>query len=158
MIYIGKITSFHGVKGEIRIRSDFEYKEKAFQVGKKVIIEQKEYKIKSYRRHKDYEMITLDDYNSLNDVMFLKNKKVYMKEEELNLESEEHLDQDYKNLVVFYNNKEMGIVKDVYKITRKKKIIVVEYKEKEVYVPFELIESVDFENKKINIKYIEGLF
>ena len=52
----------------------------------------------------------------------------------------------------------MGIVKDVYKITRKKKIIVVEYKEKEVYVPFELIESVDFENKKINIKYIEGLF
>ena len=158
MIYIGKITSFHGVKGEIRIRSDFEYKEKAFQVGKKVIIEQKEYKIKSYRRHKDYEMITLDDYNSLNDVMFLKNKKVYMKEEELNLESEEHLDQDYKNLVVFYNNKEMGIVKDVYKITRKKKIIVVEYKEKEVYVPFELIESVDFENKKIHIKYIEGLF
>lgn len=158
MIYIGKITSFHGVKGEIRIKSDFEYKEKAFQVGKKVIIEQKEYKIKSYRRHKDYEMITLDDYNSLNDVMFLKNKKVYMKEEELNLESEEHLDQDYKNLVVFYNNKEMGIVKDVYKITRKKKIIVVEYKEKEVYVPFELIESVDFENKKINIKYIEGLF
>lgn len=158
MIYIGKITSFHGVKGEIRIRSDFEYKEKAFQAGKKVIIEQKEYKIKSYRRHKDYEMITLDDYNSLNDVMFLKNKKVYMKEEELNLESEEHLDQDYKNLVVFYNNKEMGIVKDVYKITRKKKIIVVEYKEKEVYVPFELIESVDFENKKINIKYIEGLF
>lgn len=158
MIYIGKITSFHGVKGEIRIKSDFEYKEKAFQVGKKVIIEQKEYKIKSYRRHKDYEMITLDDYNSLNDVMFLKNKKVYMEEEELNLESEEHLDQDYKNLVVFYNNKEMGIVKDVYKITRKKKIIVVEYKEKEVYVPFELIESVDFENKKINIKYIEGLF
>lgn len=158
MIYIGKITSFHGVKGEIRIKSDFEYKEKAFQVGKKVIIEQKEYKIKSYRRHKDYEMITLDDYKSLNDVMFLKNKKVYMKEEELNLESEEHLDQDYKNLVVFYNNKEMGIVKDVYKITRKKKIIVVEYKEKEVYVPFELIESVDFENKKINIKYIEGLF
>ena len=158
MIYIGKITSFHGVKGEIRIKSDFEYKEKAFQVGKKVIIEQKEYKIKSYRRHKDYEMITLDDYKSLNDVMFLKNKKVYMKEEELNLESDEHLDQDYKNLVVFYNNKEMGIVKDVYKITRKKKIIVVEYKEKEVYVPFELIESVDFENKKINIKYIEGLF
>ncbi len=158
MIYIGKITSFHGVKGEIRIKSDFEYKEKAFQVGKKVIIEQKEYKIKSYRRHKEYEMITLDDYNSLNDVLFLKNKKVYIKEEELNLENEEHLDRDYKNLVVFYNNKEMGIVKDIYKITRKKKIIVVEYKEKEVYVPFELIESVDFEKKKMNIKYVEGLF
>ena len=28
MIYIGKIVSTHGIKGELRIVSDFEYKDK----------------------------------------------------------------------------------------------------------------------------------
>lgn len=157
-IYIGKITSFHGVKGEIRIKSDFEYKEKAFQIGNTIYIEDKPYQIKSYRRHKDYEMITLDGYTDLNSVLFLKNKNVYIEKQEIHLEKEELLDQDYIGLTVLFNGMEKGVIQNIYKMPFKKKIIVVEYKAKEVLIPFELIEKIDLENKKIYIQYIEGLF
>ncbi len=158
LIYIGKITSFHGVKGEIRIKSDFDYKEKAFKIGNNIYMDNKTYTIKSYRRHKDYEMITIEGYNDLNSVSFLKNKKVYIDKNTLHLEKKELLEKDYIGLQVISNEKDFGFVKNIYKISLKKKIFVVEYKEKEVLIPFELIKKIDIENKKIYIEYVEGLF
>ena len=38
-VYIGKIVSTHGIKGELKILSDFDYKSKVFVVGKKIIID-----------------------------------------------------------------------------------------------------------------------
>ena len=70
-IYIGKIVSTHGIKGELKILSDFEYKSKVFVVGKRIIIDDKEYTIKSYRVHKNFDMVTLDDYKDINEVLFL---------------------------------------------------------------------------------------
>ena len=32
-VYVGKIVSTHGIKGEVKILSDFEYKDKVFKVG-----------------------------------------------------------------------------------------------------------------------------
>ena len=157
-VYLGKITSFHGVKGEIRIRSDFDYKDEAFKVGNKVLIDDNVYIINSYRRHKDYEMIKLDNYNDLDSVMFLKNKKVYIDKKDLLLDEDTILDNDYIGMKVISNNDDYGIVKEIYKMTFQKKIIVVEYKEKEILIPFELKESVDKERKIIYIKYVEGLF
>ena len=59
-IFIGKVVSTHGIKGEIRILSDFPYKDKVFIVNNKIIIDDKEYIIKSYRVHKGYDMVTLE--------------------------------------------------------------------------------------------------
>ena len=42
-IYIGKIVSTHGIKGELRILSDFQFKDKVFKVDNKLIIDDKEY-------------------------------------------------------------------------------------------------------------------
>ena len=71
-IYIGKVVNTHGIKGEIRILSDFLYKEKAFKVGTNLLIDGISYQITSYRRHKNFEMVTLDGYSNINDVLFLK--------------------------------------------------------------------------------------
>ena len=38
-VYIGKIVNTHGIKGELRILSDFLYKEKAFKVGTNIIVD-----------------------------------------------------------------------------------------------------------------------
>ncbi|MBQ1551268.1 MAG: hypothetical protein IIZ67_04110, partial [Bacilli bacterium] len=48
-VYIGKIVNTHGIKGELRIRSDFPYKDRVFLIGNNLIIDDKEYNIKSYR-------------------------------------------------------------------------------------------------------------
>ena len=44
-IYIGKITSTHGIKGELKIKSNFEFKDKVFKVGNKLLIDNKLYEI-----------------------------------------------------------------------------------------------------------------
>ena len=36
-VYIGKIVNTHGIKGELRILSDFEFKDKAFKVNTEII-------------------------------------------------------------------------------------------------------------------------
>ena len=79
-IYVGVIVSTHGIKGEIRIISKLEQslKEKVFKVGNSILINDKEYKLRSYRRHKNYDMVLLDDFNNINDVLFLMKQKVYI--------------------------------------------------------------------------------
>ena len=32
-VYLGKVTATHGIKGELKIKSNFTYKEKAFRIG-----------------------------------------------------------------------------------------------------------------------------
>ena len=76
-IYLGRIVSTHGIKGEIKIKSTFPYKEKAFRVGNKVMIDDKSYEIKSYRVHKQFDMVTLDDYHDINAFDMLENLKIY---------------------------------------------------------------------------------
>ena len=154
LVYIGKITSFHGIKGEIRIISNFDYIEEALKVGNTIIIDNTPHIIKSYRKHKNYEMITIDNYTNINEVLFLKNKDVYIDRSYL---SSNILDADLLNMKVIYNNEEKGIVKRVEKISLKKKIIVVEYRKKEILIPYELIENISKDENKIYIKYLEGL-
>ena len=63
-VFIGKIVSTHGIKGEVRILSDFMYKEKVFFPGNKLVIDDKEYSISSYRVHKNYDRVTFDGFNN----------------------------------------------------------------------------------------------
>lgn len=79
-IYVGTIVSTHGIKGEIRIISKLEQslKEKVFKVGYSILINDQEYKLKSYRRHKNYDMVLLDKFNNINDVLvFVETKSLY---------------------------------------------------------------------------------
>ena len=57
LTFIGTIVSTHGIRGELRILSDFPFKDRVFMVGHTLVIDQKEYKIRSYRVHKKFEMI-----------------------------------------------------------------------------------------------------
>ena len=44
-INIGKIVNTHGIKGELRIRSDFPYKDRVFVKGNNLMIDDKEYNL-----------------------------------------------------------------------------------------------------------------
>ena len=60
----------------------------------KLIIDDKEYTIKSYRVHKNYDMVTLDNFNNINEVLFLLKKKVYFNQSDLLLDENEILDEE----------------------------------------------------------------
>ena len=113
-VYIGKIVSTHGIKGEIRILSDFPFKNKVFVVGNKLIIDDKEYEIKSYRVHKNFDMVTLDDYHDINEVLFLMKKNVYFDKSNLNLNDNEVLDEELITYEVLTNDGKKGIIKEIF--------------------------------------------
>lgn len=156
LVYIGKIVNTHGIKGELRIRSDFEKKELVFFPGNKIIIDKTEHTIRTYRYHKVFDMITIDELDNINDVLCFVGKKVYVSRDSLKLMNNEYLLSDLIGLNVIFNDTVYGMVCDYS--NDKNPLIKVKY-EKNYYIPInnEYIKNVDLENKKIIVENIEGL-
>ena len=157
-VYIGKIVNTHGIKGELRILSDFEFKDKAFKVNSEIYIDNEKHIIKSYRRHKNYDMITIDNYNNINDVLYLLKKKVYKKKNELDLSDEEILDSDLLTYKVIDKNKNCGIIKEIFLASPTNKIIRVLF-DKEVLIPINspMIKKIDKKLKIVEVELIDGM-
>ena len=150
-VVLGKYVNTHGIKGEIRIKSNFPYKSKVFKVNNEIIIDNKVYIIKSYRVHKEYDMVTLDGITDINMIPFHKNIKVYIDRDKY-LTKKDYLDSDLIGFIV-YNSKIEREVLDILFINDKKKLI----QTKEGYIPFELVKNIDLENKRILIEDVDGL-
>ena len=157
-VYIGKIVSTHGIKGEIRILSDFPFKDKVFVVGNKLIVDDREYEIKSYRVHKNFDMVTLDDYHDINEVLFLMKKEVYFDKSNLNLSDNEILDEELITYEVLTNDGKKGIIKEIFMASANNKIIRVML-DKEYLIPVNspMLEKIDKKNKCVVVNIIEGM-
>lgn len=156
-IYIGEIVNTHGIKGEVRILSDFKYKKDVFKKNMKIYIgkEKNEYVINTYRFHKIFDMITFIGINDINDVIDLKSEKVYVNKEDIKIDG--YLDEDIIGLEA-YTDKYIGKVTDIIH-NKNQDILVIKNKNNKNLVPHvdEFIEKIDLENSKIYIKEIEGL-
>lgn len=156
MVFIGDIVNTHGIKGELRILSDFKYKEAVFKENQKLYIgkRKQEVTLKSYRKHKIFDMVTFVDVDSINDAIAFKGDEVFIKREDLIIDG--YVDEDIIGLDVYSSDKLIGVVEDIIK--NKQEILLIKNNDKSHMVPFvdELVE-VDLENKKIIIKAIEGL-
>lgn len=150
-VIIGKYVNTHGIKGEIRIKSNFKYKDRVFKKGKEIIID-KSYIINSYRVHKGYDMVTLEDINSINEIINLKGSLVYIDREKY-LSPNDFLDEDLVNFSIYCNDKNIGNVSEIIQINENKKLI----KCCDKLIPFELVENIDLKNKMVEIKYLKGL-
>ncbi len=155
-ILIGKVVSTHGIKGELKILSDFPYKDKVFIEGNKLIIDGKEYTIKSYRVHKNFDMVTLDDYTDINEVLFLLKKDVYFSKEKLSLNDNEVLDEELIDFKVLTDDNKVGIIKEIFYASEANKILRVLF-DKEVLIPYSFIKKIDKANKEIIVELIDGM-
>lgn len=156
--YIGKIVSTHGIKGELKIKSNFDFKDKVFKVGNSLIIDDKEYVIKSYRVHKNFDMVTLNDYHDINEVLFLLKKDVYFDKDKLNLNDNEILDEDLIKYTVLTKDGKKGIIKEIFLASESNKIIRCEL-DHEVLIPMNspMIVEINKDKKEIIIELIEGM-
>ena len=160
-IRFGKIVNTHGIKGELRILSDFKYKDRVFVQNRRIYIgeDKEEHVITSYRHHKIFDMIKLAGYDDINEVLRFKNKDVFVKKNDLNLGDKEYLDEDLINLNVVFNDKEVGYVVAIRQINPKNKIIEAKINDKMIMIPYHdnFIKDVDLDNKKIVLDLIEGM-
>ena len=157
-VYIGKIVSTHGIKGELRILSDFEFKDKVFIVGNRLINDDKDYIIKSYRVHKKFDMVTLNDYKDINEVLFLLKKKVYCFKKDISLSDQEILDEDLISFEVISEDGKKGYIQEIFMASESNKILRVVF-DKEVLIPFfsPMVQKIDKNQKQIYVKLLDGM-
>ena len=157
---IGKIVNTHGIKGELRILSKFPYKDKVFVKNMKVYIDKNNIEvINTYRKHKNFDMVTFEGYNNINEVLKYKGKNVYINKEDIELKQDEYLDEELIGLDVMYKNMLMGTIGDIERYD-KISLIKINGKDKYYLIPynFNLVDNIDIKNNKIYIKDIDGLF
>ncbi len=156
-IYIGKIVNTHGIKGEVRILSDFEYKNQIFKKNFKLYIgeNKQEYIIETYRFHKIFDMVKFIGFNDINTVINLKGEKVYINKQDIKIDG--YFDEDIIGLDA-YTDKYIGVVTDIMH-NKLQNILIIKNENQENLVPYvdEFIEKIDLDNHKIYIKEIEGL-
>ena len=150
-VCVGKIVNTHGIKGELRILSDFELKDKVFQKDINLYVgpEKREFTITGYRHHKMFDMVTFDGISNINEVLDLKGLLVYVKREVLNMEADTYILSDLIGLTVYDKDKKIGTVKDYY-LDNGNTLLAVDGP-KEFYIPLKshYIKKVDIKNQKI---------
>ena len=154
-VIVGKLVNTHALKGEVRIISDFDFKDRVFVKNNKLYLgkDREEVIIDSYRRHKNYEMCLFKGY-SYNDVLKFKGSLVYIDRSSLGLGIKEYLDEDLIGLSAFNEDKKIGVVQDVIN-NNGYKLFLVSGK----YIPYnkEFIVSIDLNGKQIFFKNLEGI-
>ena len=160
-VLIGKIVNTHGLKGEIRILSQFKYKSKVFIPNMKIYIgkSKTEEVITTYRHHKIFEMITMDGYNSIDEVLKYKGDYVFINREDLVLDKNEYLDEDIIGLDVYTDGKFLGKVLKIENHNGNE-ILIVKNDDKNYLIPynFDIIQDINLDSKTMNVKNIPGLF
>ncbi len=158
LIYLGKIVNTHGIKGEIRLLSNKSFKELVFKPGFKIYIgEEKEMQIiKTYRHHKQFEMITLEGINDINLVLKYKGKNVYFNRDDLNLNGK-YLLEDLINMNIIDDGQNLGVVKDILD-NKAGKLLFIAFT-KNYYIPYNdyYIKNVNIQKKEINTEHVKDL-
>ena len=153
-VYIGKIVNTHALKGEVRLISDFEFKDRVFKSG--VTFYMGQFKtpeiVETYRPHKQFDMVKFVGIDYINDVVKYKGDSVYVDESILNLKDDEILDSEFTNMSVYIDDKLIGKIEE-YRNDNGNKMIRVNNK----FIPYnkDFVSKIDKKNHIIYMHDIE---
>ena len=152
MIYIGRLVNTHGIKGEVKILSDFKYKDVIFNNGSIFYINGDRYRVVSYRKHKNFDMVMFEGIHNINDVIPLKGSDIYIDRDDYVFEG--YLNEDLYGKMVYDGDRYIGVLESIEK-TLASEILVVVNGEKKYLIPFvdEFVKKIDDD---IHLKLIKG--
>lgn len=158
-VYLGKIVNTHGIKGEVRILSDFLYKDVVFQKHRKFYIGKHkiEEKMNTYRTHKQYDMVTFEGITDINEVLKYKGEDIYINRADIEIDG--YVNEDLIGLEVLSDHL-IGTVIQVRQMKNQRLLEVKSPNRNRVYlIPMvdAFVKKVDLDNNKIIIEEIEGL-
>lgn len=157
MIYIGKTVSTFGIKGELKVISDFEKCDKAYKIGNKILINNIEHVISGIRYHKNYILLEIDDLKNINNILKYVGFNIYIKRMDLHLEENEFLYKDLINSDIIDNDgSNLG---KIIEVEQGVNLLIKVKGSKEFYIPYvdEYIISFDLNNKKLYTKNAKDL-
>ena len=159
-IKIGKVTGATGLKGEVRVYSYAESNDRFSKLAG-VWLEDDEYGIENVRFHKDMVILKLAGINDRNAAEKVKNRFVYMKEDDLEeLPEGQYYVKDLIGLkAVTVSGDEIGTITDILQNTPQD-IYEIEKKDgKKALIPgvSDFLKKIDTENGVVVFDPAEGL-
>ncbi|BCB03331.1 ribosome maturation factor RimM [Bacillus sp. KH172YL63] len=164
---VGKIVNTHGVKGEVKIVSTTDFPEERYQKGNTLYLFQGQVKeplglvIKSHRKHKNFDLLTFEGYENINDVEKFKEGILKVQEDQLQEldEGEYYLHEIVGCKVVTTAGDALGVVKEVLSPGANDVWVVKGERGKEHLIPYieDVVKTVDIDNQIITIEPMEGL-
>lgn len=148
-LLVGRIVSTHGIKGELKVISEFTFIDKVFIKNFSFYVSEDFVKetIKSVRPHKQYQLVLFNGFEDINLVDKFIGKNVYIKKSDLVLSEVEYLIDDLMDATVMDKDEVIGKVTEILK---SKKNDFVRVSGKKVFlIPLidEYIEKFDKVNK-----------
>ena len=151
-VFVGKIINTHGIKGELKISTDFKYMEDVFIVGNTLYILDKSFVISSVRVHKGCKLVCFEGYSDINDVLMFKGKDCYIDRNILS--SDCILNSDIIGFDVIVGNRNIGVLDSIIKNSVHEILVV--GKTMIPYVDF-FVKEIDFDKNCIYVNEVEGL-
>lgn len=158
MYLIGKITTTHGIKGEIKVRNLSDYER--FYKGASVILlspsqEQKEVIIEHVRPHQNALLVTLSGYTNINDVLQFVGYDIYSKVKPEDDDGFHY--SDLMHLEVYDTEQKLiGEITGIIEVPQGH-ILEIQTPNKKVLVPFVEAFVKKIEDNKMTVEFIEGM-
>ena len=151
LIKVGRVIRPHGVKGGMKVSSDFKYKKDVFKKDNTVTINNRLYKIVNYTftGGGQLDIAYLENINTIDDVISIRQSDIYIDKESLGLNI--ILDEELLDMDVYFNNELVSKVIDIQ--TGINPLIIIKYNNKNIYIPRqdEFISNIDINTNRIDV-------
>ncbi|WP_088069413.1 ribosome maturation factor RimM [Gottfriedia luciferensis] len=164
---VGKVVNTHGVRGEVRVISRTDFPEKRYAKGNTLYLFKQnddkpiELKVTSHRVHKNFDLLTFEGFDSLNEVEPFKNGILKITDDQLHeLDKNEFYYHEVIGCVVeTIDGEEIGKIKEILSPGANDVWVIQRKGQKDALIPYieQVVKEVDVENKKVKIELMEGL-
>lgn len=166
--HVGKIVNTHGLTGEVRVISTTDFPAERYKKGNNLYIfsaeadQGIEVTVRAHRKHKNFDLLTFEQFNHINEVEKFKGAILKVSKEQLaSLEEDEYYYHEIIGCEVYNQDQvSLGNVKEILSPGANDVWVVAPAgKGKEILIPYIplVVKSVDVKEKKIIIEEIEGL-
>jgi 16S rRNA processing protein RimM len=164
---VGKIVNTQGLKGEVRVISKTDFKEERYKNGNQLYLFMPssqnpiELTVKSYRTHKNFDMLTFEGYENINQVEKFKEGILKVPETQLNVlpEDEFYFHEIIDCMVMTTQGEEIGKIKEILTPGANDVWVIKGKSGKDILIPYidDVVKKVDVKEKVITIEPMEGL-
>ncbi|GAB6935800.1 ribosome maturation factor RimM [Calditerricola yamamurae] len=165
---VGKLVNTHGIRGEVRVISITDFPEQRYRKGSRLWLSHPDFPqpielvVESHRRHKQFDLLKFEGYDSINDVEKFKGGMLQVAEEDLEPlpEGEYYYHEIIGCTVVTEEGEELGTVKeilspganDVWVVARKGG-------GKDILIPYidDVVKDVDVAKRRVTVHLLPGL-
>lgn len=154
----GKITSTHGVRGEVRIEPWANSPE--FLCGFKTLyIDNKPIKVLFSSVHKSAVIALFDGIDSIDSAVRLKNKVIFIDRNDAGLEAGEHFLSDLLGLVAVDDatGEELGRITDIISLNPNNIYVITGRREILIPAVSEFVKEINIEAGRVMFRLIEGM-